>query len=268
MNNSENNLLPIGVIADSYGVSGNCIRRMEAAGLLKPAHVSEKSGYRYYNSSDIVRISTILTLKSFGFLNKDIASFMQNPVDLTGLYHKLQDMQHTINNLLQQLDRRMKTPESYKCSFYSFNEAFYYTQEITQVPHLDAISDFACRTHFEAVKNKLPVDYTHPLLIETSYVNYRTYDPRAEQKLLFHIPLRKPVEGPEITCIPLTRAVDVKWSYPGTKYSEIVPIIDQFFDLFDLKQTGTLRATFDTGINLIKESDITNTVMHILIPVD
>ena len=35
----KNGLLPIGIVAKSYGISENCIRRMEAADLLEPAYI-------------------------------------------------------------------------------------------------------------------------------------------------------------------------------------------------------------------------------------
>ena len=66
----KNGLLPIGIVAKSYGISENCIRRMEAADLLKPAYISRESGYRYYDSANVSRIGTILTLRSFGIFGE------------------------------------------------------------------------------------------------------------------------------------------------------------------------------------------------------
>ena len=51
----EKELFTIGSIAQSFGISDNTIRRMEAAGLLKPALIKE-SGYRYYDTANISRI--------------------------------------------------------------------------------------------------------------------------------------------------------------------------------------------------------------------
>lgn len=267
MTTNNDSLILIGAVAKSYGVSENCIRRIEADGLLKPAYVSDKSGYRYYNSSDIVQIGTILTLRSFGFTNKDIRAFLENPDTLTDLYHKLQEKQQALTNLIQQFDRRVKNANPYKCSMTCFPEAFYYTKELMMVPNLASFSDIASEAQFEAINGKLPVDYTQPPLIETVCENYRTYDPREEQKIFFHIPLRKQTEGQNITFIPHTQVVEVKWCYPGTDYFKIVPVIEQFFDLFSLNQAGTLRASFTLGRHSVKNADISSTVMHILIPV-
>ena len=263
----DNKLILIGAIAKSYGVSENCIRRMEADGLLKPAYVAEGSGYRYYDSADIVQIGTVLTLRSFGFTNKDIRGFLQDPADMSALYRKLQDKQQTITNLLHQFDRRVKTEGSYKCEISGSNDFFCFTKEIMMVPRLSAFSEIACEAQFEAINNKLPVDFTQPPLIETASLDYRTYDPATEQRILFHIPLRAPVEGADISFIPKMKTVKVKWSYPGKDYYQIIPVIDRYFELFSLKQAGTLRAAFNMGGHSVRKADISSTVMEIIIPV-
>ena len=91
MNGTEkkHNLLPIGTVAKSYGISDNCIRRMEAAGLLKPAYISPESGYRYYDAANVSRIGSILTLRSFGFVNEDIKAHLNSSGDYSVLYDKL-----------------------------------------------------------------------------------------------------------------------------------------------------------------------------------
>ena len=264
---SDKELLSIGDIALSLGVSENCIRRMEAAGLVRPAYVAGESGYRYYSGSEIAQIGTVLTLRSFGFTNRDIRLFVKNPDDLAVLYRKLEDIRQTVTSLLLQLDRRLKNDAPYKCEVFSFSEVFCYTREVSMVPRLAAFSEIAEEVLFETITNKLPVDYMRPLLIETDSRDFRTFDPAAEIKLLFHIPLREAAHGPKISLIPQTRAVDVKWSYPGTGYSAVVPVVEQFFDLFGFHQTGTLRATFDMGNHAARNAGISNTVMHILIPI-
>ena len=77
----KHGLLPIGIVAKSYGISDNCIRRMEAAGLLQPAYISRESGYRYYDPANVSRIGTILTLRSFGFVNEEIKEHINNIIE-------------------------------------------------------------------------------------------------------------------------------------------------------------------------------------------
>ena len=265
---SDKELLSIGDIALSLGVSENCIRRMEAADLVRPAYVAGESGYRYYSGSEIAQIGTILTLRSFGFTSKDISLFVKNPDNLAVLYRKLENIRQTVTSLLQQLDRRLKNDAPYKCEVFSFSAVFCCTREVSMVPRLAAFSEMAEEVLFETITEKFPVDYTRPLLIETDSMDFRTFDPAAERKLLFHVPLREAAQGPNISLIPQTKAVDVKWSYPGAGYSAIVPVIEQYFDLFGLHQKGTLRATFDMGNHAVLNAGISNTVMHILIPIE
>ena len=260
--------LLIGAIAKSYGVSENCIRRMEAEGLLKPAYISERSGYRYYNSKDVIQIGTILSLRSFGFTNKDIRVFLQDPDNLSVLYQKLQEKQQKLASLLFQFGQRMKSGESCRCAIVSLSEVSYYTKEFRMVPNLDLFSEIVCEAQFEAIDNNLPVDYTLPAVIETASADYRSFDWTEEQRLLFHVPLRKRIDGQNTTVLPGTHAVEVKWSYPGIDYFHMIPVISQYFDLFSLRQAGPLRAAFNMGGHSIKSADITTTVMHVLIPID
>ena len=266
-NVSDKELLSIGAVAQSFGVSENCIRRMEAAGLIKPKYIAVESGYRYYSGSDIAQISTVLALRSFGFTSKDIRLFLKNPDELAVLYRKLEDIRQTVTNLMLQLDRRVKDDAPYRCDVISFSEMFCYTREVSMVPHLSVFSDIASEMLLEAISNKLPIDYIRPLMIETASTDFRSFDPAAKQKLLFHIPLREAIQDQHITFVSQTRALDVKWSYPGTDYFGIVPVIRQYLDMFSLHQAGTLRATFDMGNHSSRNAGISNTVMHILIPI-
>ena len=81
-------LLTIGVVAKSFGVNENTIRRMEAAGLLSPALIKD-SGYRYYSHDNISRIKLILTLRSLGLIYDDMREFINDPSDFTPVYNKL-----------------------------------------------------------------------------------------------------------------------------------------------------------------------------------
>ena len=166
-----------------------------------------------------------------------------------------------------QLNRRMKDDAPYRCDVISFSEMFCYTWEVATVPHLSVFSDIASEMLLEAIRNRFPIDYIRPLMIETASTDFSSFDPAAEQKLLFHIPLREAVQDRHVTFVPQTRALDVKWSYPGTDYSGIIPVIRQYLEISSLRQAGTLRATFDVGNFSSRNADVSNTVMHILIPV-
>ena len=264
----EEKLLQIGEVAGSYGVSGNCIRRMETDGLLKPAYVSESSGYRYYSSQDVVQIGSILLLRSFGFTNREIKIFLQNPDDLPVLYRRLQEKQRILDSYLMQVHQRMKTDDSGECRISGVCGGIYYTGRYEMVPTLKAFGEIECEVKYNAIRNHLPIDCARSPVIETASWDYRTYNRREKQQILFHVPLREQTEGQDITLIPDGRAVEVKWSYPGMDFEQLKPAISQFFDSFSLKQTGPLRAVYDIGGNSIKNADISNTVMHIQIPVE
>ena len=68
----QDELLPIGKLSKSAGVSIDTIRHYDSVGLLKPAYISDESGYRYYSVEQIATLEKIRELKLFGFSLNEI----------------------------------------------------------------------------------------------------------------------------------------------------------------------------------------------------
>ena len=254
-------------MAKSFGVSENNIRRMEAAGLLTPAFVSDKSGYRYYDIDNIFRISTILSLKLFGFIYDDIREHFEHPGDYTELYDKLVEKQKEINLLVEKMSRHLKNTDLYKCEILDYAETYCLTKKVFMLPTLERISEVTKQFTYEAVEKKYPINFAKAILILTECTNYREYKQDCEQELTFCIPLRGAVEGADIQYLPPCKTVSFTWSFPAQNFSTVVPVIDNLFASHGLVQSDTLRATYDIGVYLGKEVSVKDTVMHILVPV-
>ena len=249
MNGTEkkHNLLPIGTVAKSYGISDNCIRRMEAAGLLKPAYISPESGYRYYDAANVSRIG------SSG--------------DYSVLYDKLLKRQEALNQLVDRMSRLIKNNGFYHCEITGYSSSYCYTKKVRIVPSLATLSNLTCEMLYGAIKSGLPVNYNRAVLLKTDCMDYRDFRTDIAQDLTICLPLRERVEGPEIDLIPAEKVVSVSWSFPGPGYREIIRLIDELFIAKGLTQTDTLRASYDTGGHMANESSSEDAIMHLFVPI-
>lgn len=63
----KENLMLIGEIAEFFGVSRKAIRIYEKKGIMKPAEVDVRNGYRYYSADQVRQLNALLELKALGF---------------------------------------------------------------------------------------------------------------------------------------------------------------------------------------------------------
>lgn len=263
----KNGLLPIGIVAKSYGISENCIRRMEAADLLKPAYISRESGYRYYDSANVSRIGTILTLRSFGFVNEDIKEYFESSENYSVLYGKLLKKQQTLNRLIDRMRRLQKNDGIFRYEIAEYDSAYCYTKTIHFTPTISGLSELMREILYDAIQSGLPVNYTRAFLIKSDCTDYREYNVYEDRDYTICLPLREPSEGSGIELIPPIKVVSVAWSYPGLAFRELISFIDEVFKAAGLTQTDTLCATYDLGGNTGGDSSSEETVMHIMVPI-
>jgi DNA-binding transcriptional MerR regulator len=66
--------MPIGQVADHFGLPTHVLRHWESVGLLSPARV--EGGRRRYSRDDLVRVASIVLLKQAGMSLPDIRAFL------------------------------------------------------------------------------------------------------------------------------------------------------------------------------------------------
>lgn len=74
----------VGELARNSGVSVRMLHHYDAIGLLKPAHVAA-NGYRLYRRSEALRLQEILFYRAAGMSLKDIASALDQGLQLERL---------------------------------------------------------------------------------------------------------------------------------------------------------------------------------------
>ncbi len=262
----KDDLLKIGAVAKSFGVSENNIRRMEAAGLLSPAYVSKDSGYRYYDSDNLLEIATMLSLKSFGFTYEDIREHKKNPGDYTSLYEKLLEKQRAVNLLVEKMGKRLRTAGRQTYDIREVPETCCLIKKVKMVPKLRELSGLLNRFLFDAIRDKYPVDYNKPLMVVTDCMDFLNYSWKEEQELTLCIPLREKMEGENIAMKPYFKAAVFTLNYPFDYVTNMLDAIKELMNTQGVKQSDAMCATFDMGMCLDSRAKDEEIVMHIFVP--
>ncbi len=263
---AKKGLLSIGIIAKSLGISESTIRRMEAAGLLTPAAKAESSNYRYYDSGNVSRIIEILMLKSFGVQYADMREHFDHPGDYTLLYHSLLEKQQALNQQIDKLRLRLRADENNLITFIEYHDAYCYTYRVEVVPDLPVFAAIAQQMQLEAIRRKLPINYSLPIMIITECRDYRTFDEDQKQPLTFCMPLRKESDHKDIQLISGRKALSVHLSPPMNNFPELIQRINGLFHSRGLRQKGVMTVTYDVGSYMGQNIPIHSTVLHALIP--
>lgn len=73
-------MLTIGDFARHGRVSIRMLRHYDAIGLLRPAHVDQSSGYRFYKAAQLSRLNRIVALKDLGFTLQQVQTILDENV--------------------------------------------------------------------------------------------------------------------------------------------------------------------------------------------
>lgn len=260
--------LQISALAKSFGVSGNTIRRIEAAGLLKPAHITDGSGYRYYDSDNILLLTELFALKSFGFEYEDLREYLSHPGDYSLLYDKLIEKQRSINYLID-LFTRKQAPHDYKNGLIvEMAETWCFCKETVLTPRFSAVCDFVKDFLFEAVSLGMPLDTLKPIHVITQCRDYR--DPNfmqdREQRLVFTLPLTAPSDHEQVRRFSPYTAVSFFWNTAQTNHAAVVNMVGAVLEQNGFVQSDTLRVACNAGWLLGKGGAEGNRTLRLLVP--
>jgi DNA-binding transcriptional MerR regulator len=73
-------MLTIGDFARHGRVSVRMLRHYDAIGLLRPAHVDQSSGYRFYQAAQLSRLNRVVALKDLGFTLQQVQAILDEDV--------------------------------------------------------------------------------------------------------------------------------------------------------------------------------------------
>ncbi|MEU8138117.1 MerR family transcriptional regulator [Streptodolium elevatio] len=78
-------MFSIGDFARHGRVSVRMLRHYDAIGLLRPAHVDPRTGYRFYAAGQLARLNRVIALKDLGFNLQQVGAILDERVDVPEL---------------------------------------------------------------------------------------------------------------------------------------------------------------------------------------
>nr|WP_296067675.1 MerR family transcriptional regulator [uncultured Actinoplanes sp.] len=111
-------MFSIGDFAGLGRVSVRMLRHYDAIGLLRPAHVDPRTGYRYYTAAQLRVLNRVIALKDLGFTLHQVQTLLDEKVDVGELRGMLRLRRAELaaqvkrdNNRLAQVEARLRMIE-------------------------------------------------------------------------------------------------------------------------------------------------------------
>ena len=102
----------IGDFAQLARVSSRVLRHYDRIDLLKPAHVDEATGYRFYGADQLADINRIVVLRDLGFGLTEIGEMTQEPMSSAELRAMLKLRQAQASAELEAAEQRLRRIDS------------------------------------------------------------------------------------------------------------------------------------------------------------
>lgn len=102
----------IGEFAQIAQVSGRQLRFYDQLGLLRPAHIDQQTGYRYYTIRQLPRLNSILALKELGLSLEQIGPLLEKDMSPVELRSMLTLKRAQLERSLQEEEARLRHIES------------------------------------------------------------------------------------------------------------------------------------------------------------
>ena len=100
-------MLKIGHFSKLSQVSIKALRLYDQMGLLKPTHVDEDTGYRYYSTNQLPQLNRILAFKDLGFSLEQITALLDEQISLDQIRSMLRLKQAELQNHIQAEQERL-----------------------------------------------------------------------------------------------------------------------------------------------------------------
>lgn len=100
----------IGLFSKMNRITTKTLRHYDEIGLLKPAHVDDLTGYRYYASEQLPILHKIMTLKQMGLGLTDIQQIVDDPVSVQ-LFLKLKEKE--LRDAVEEQEKKLLQIKNY-----------------------------------------------------------------------------------------------------------------------------------------------------------
>lgn len=96
-------IFSIGEIAKIFNISTQTLRLYDRIDLLKPCHVNEETGYRYYSIGQFVILECIKRYKAMGFSLEAIKELIDNDSSIESMLDMTKRQKNSIKNKIEEL---------------------------------------------------------------------------------------------------------------------------------------------------------------------
>lgn len=128
-------MLSIGQIAHTTGVSRRMLRHWEDVGLLSPASVDERTGYRRYAPSQVGRVRAVAALRAVGFGLEAVGDLLGDQLSEQRLIELLRTREHELTEQIDEATARLHEVRTRLTSLHEGRRTMS-TLEITPLPEL------------------------------------------------------------------------------------------------------------------------------------
>ncbi|MEM7332517.1 MAG: MerR family transcriptional regulator [Chloroflexota bacterium] len=105
-------MFKIGEFSQIAQVSDNLLRHYDSIDLLKPIHVDEWTGYRYYSASQLPQLNRILALKDLGLSLEEARQVLADNIKPSEIRHILSNQKAAIEEMIRSEKMRLHRVEA------------------------------------------------------------------------------------------------------------------------------------------------------------
>jgi len=249
-------MLKIGDFSKMSKVTIKALRYYEKEGLIIPSYIDESNSYRYYDSSKLLEISKLISLKQIGLSINEIKEVMIEHKDLKKvLESKKIDLEKTISEheyQLSQINYLLKENDMKKDVFEKVVPAYYVYYKDGVLKDYSEIGEFIYNSGIECSELNPGIKCVEP---DYCYINYLDGEYKEKNIKVRYaqavIKANKPFKESKtikFETIPETKCICIyhKGAYEkiGESYSKILKYIEDN----KLKMNGYFRECYIDGV--------------------
>ena len=133
-------MLRIGDFARLGGVTVRALRHYESEGLLAPAHVDERPGYRSYRFEQLTALDRVLALRDLGFSLSDIRDLIANESGVAALAERVRHQRERLAAEVERQSSRLRRLEALQHAIAADPAAAELSVRVRPVPEVRALT--------------------------------------------------------------------------------------------------------------------------------
>jgi DNA-binding transcriptional MerR regulator len=132
-------MFKIGEFSAMNRITVKTLRHYDELGLLRPAHIDEITGYRFYTTDQLFDIQKIIHLKTIGFSLDEIAQVTKKEVSSEEWISKLQKKKKEVSNIIESEKMKLKQLQTYLSTLKKEKHMKYHVT-MKKIPEVNVVS--------------------------------------------------------------------------------------------------------------------------------